>query len=110
MIALYLLKETKNVKTMWKVKIVLLLLICFTVISQNSNKFSLLCFRQIVLAQSAELMLQKCIGIQNDQPKSTNLIWVFLITCIYGLSIELNLCGFQPSLYQKGQWTFLCTV
>ncbi|KAK1334318.1 hypothetical protein QTO34_005322 [Cnephaeus nilssonii] len=66
--------------------------------------------KQIVLAQFVELMLQKCIGIQNDQPKSTNLIWVFLITCIYGLSIELNLCGFQPSLYQKGQWTFLCTV
>ncbi|XP_036186271.1 E3 ubiquitin-protein ligase RNF38 isoform X7 [Myotis myotis] len=65
---------------------------------------------QIVLAQFVELMLQKCIGIQNDQPKSTNLVWVFLITCIYGLSIELNLCGFQPSLYQKGQWTFLCTV
>uniref|UniRef100_A0A8I3NJY9 Ring finger protein 38 n=2 Tax=Canis lupus familiaris TaxID=9615 RepID=A0A8I3NJY9_CANLF len=65
---------------------------------------------QIVLAQSAELMLPKCIGIQNDQPKSTNLVWVFLITCIYGLFIELNLCGFQPSLYQKGQWTFLCTV
>ncbi|XP_053424808.1 E3 ubiquitin-protein ligase RNF38 isoform X4 [Nycticebus coucang] len=65
---------------------------------------------QIVLAQFVELMLRKCIEIQNDQPKSTNLVWVFLITCIYGLSIELNLCGFQPSLYQKGQWTFLCTV
>lgn len=67
-------------------------------------------FRGIVLAQFAELMLQKYIGIQSDQPKSTDLVWVFLITCIYGLSIELNLCGFQPSLYQKGQWTFLCTV
>lgn len=82
----------------------------FHCVSHNSDKFSLLCFRQIALAQFAELMLQKCIGIQNDQPKSTNLVWVFLITCIYGLSIELNLCGFQPALYQKGQWTFLCTV
>lgn len=91
---------------MWKVKY----FCCFHYVSQNSDRCSLLCFRQIVLAQSAELMLQKCIGIQNDQPKSTNSVWVFLVTCIYGLSIELSLCGSRPPFYQKGQWTFLCTV
>ncbi|KAM6303041.1 E3 ubiquitin-protein ligase RNF38 isoform 4-T6 [Podargus strigoides] len=35
---------------------------------------------QIVPAPFVELMLQKCIVIQNDQPKSTNLVWVFLVT------------------------------
>ncbi|TRZ11199.1 hypothetical protein HGM15179_015900, partial [Zosterops borbonicus] len=58
---------------------------------------------QIVPAQFVELMHQKCIVIQNDQSKSTNLVWMFLVICIYELSIELTYpCGFQPTLYTKG--------
>ncbi|XP_025057218.1 E3 ubiquitin-protein ligase RNF38 isoform X3 [Alligator sinensis] len=65
---------------------------------------------QIVHAQFAELMLQKCIVIQNDQSKSTILVWVFLVTCIYELSIELTCVASSLPFTQKGQWTFLCTV
>lgn len=60
-------------------------------------------YRQIVPARFVELMLLKCIVIQNDQSKSANLVWVFLVTCIYELSIELTYPrGFQPTLYTKG--------
>ncbi|KAM6033813.1 E3 ubiquitin-protein ligase RNF38 isoform 3-T3 [Chlamydotis macqueenii] len=65
---------------------------------------------QIVPAQFVELMLRKCIVIQNDQSKSTNVVWVFLITCIYELTIELNRMASSLPFTQKGQWTLLCTV
>ncbi|KAF4798587.1 hypothetical protein TURU_062586 [Turdus rufiventris] len=52
---------------------------------------------QIVPARFVELMLRKCIVIQNDQSKSANLVWVFLVTCIYELSIELNLPTWLPA-------------
>nr|XP_009678826.1 PREDICTED: E3 ubiquitin-protein ligase RNF38-like [Struthio camelus australis] len=65
---------------------------------------------QIVPAQFVELMLRKCIVIQNDQSKSTNLVWVFLVTCIFELSIELTHVASSLPFTQKGQWTLLCTV
>ncbi|KAK2513416.1 hypothetical protein Q9233_015562 [Columba guinea] len=61
---------------------VMTMILCYDRIQSLEN------YRQIVPAQFVELMLQKYIVIQNDQSKSTNLVWVFLITCIYELSVE----------------------
>lgn len=66
--------------------------------------------RQIVPAQFAELMLQKCIVIRVTNLRAQ--IWFGCSwSCVY-MNYLLNLPMWLPafSFTQKGQWTLLCTV